>query len=385
MTKHIRKEHPADSLNDDRDAEYSDIEPTDDEGLEDDSDGIKEEPQTHYEESLESSKAHISRGPSQYNRNLWGLPGQTAPRPSPLDLQRATIPRSDAFIQEIKLERSSSTTPQRSMTDPYPDGHISNYSMSRADTMPDSISILTSIPRSHANGAMAQQYQLRSQDNGLWSPQHAMQDSPTSLTQSSPSSASTQSHPLLTSQPFQYQSVEVSGQDHMQYSNHDGLITSAIQQPMSDMTVHEIHLDGPQQQPYRDMAPTPVHQHPYDGGVQQISQQDSYIAMSRAVSHQYEEPAPRSGVHPYQDEMPPTPAPTQQLPHYTTSLPETPYQQPQYIQLDSFSMSNQVYPPNNALYQYNEPGSDWLKDNKLEQDGWILPAQRVQDFNNWGA
>jgi len=395
MTKHIRKEHPTESTQIHQDAEYSDEEElTDDEGLEDDSDDIKEEPQDLYRQPLDTKAMHLSRRPSEYSRNLWPLPGQAAQRPSPLHIERSTVLRSEASVQEIKLERTSSATPHRSFTDPYPDGgvEISDYTLSRANTMPNNVTAQSTMTQSHTNVSMTQQFQLRNPDNnvGLWSPRHAMQDSPTSLTHSSPSSASTRSHPMFTSQPYQLQSVDVPSHEQMQFpTHHDVLVSNTIQQPLNDMNVHEIRLDEPQQQQYSDMAPTPVHQHQYDSGIQQhVSQQDQYIAMSREASqhNMYDGPTPQSTIQQYCDDMPTTPTPAQQLEQYATSLPDAPYQQPQYLAaLGSFSTSNQVFPPNNAMFQYNHAANDWWKETELEEKGWILPNRRVPEFDQWGS
>ena len=265
MTKHIRKEHPAEPIQDDQDAEYSDVEPSDDEALEDDAEDIKQESNSPFRESIDNKDSRLSRPLSGYHTNLWPLPGQTAQRPTPLQLHRPTISRSEVSTHEIKLERTSSATPQRSLTDPYPDG-------SMRSTGPDSMTVHSSIPRTITTSAIPPQYQFRSHDNsvGLWSPQH---DSPTSVGASSPSSASTQGHPMYTSQPYQLQSTSLPAHEQMQYP-HDGMISN-IQQPMNDLAVHEIHLDQPQQHQYRDMASTPVQQQQqYDGIPQQISQQD---------------------------------------------------------------------------------------------------------------
>lgn len=388
MTKHIRKEHPTESVQEDQDAEYSDVEPSDDEEFEDESDEIKEEPQTLYQEPMHAKKMHLDRRPNEYNRNLWSLPGQTAQRPSPIHTSRSTIPLSEGLIQEIKLERTSSATPQRSLTDSYPDNAVqtSEFSLSRAATMPNGIAVPSTIPQSQTNGTMSQRYLLRNTDsNGsLWSPQHAMQDSPTSLNHSSPSSASTQSHPMFTSQPFQLQSVEVPSQEPMQYPNHHEVLVSNTIQPLNDLTVHEIHLDEPQQQQYPDMAPTPVHQNPYDGAIQHVTQQDQFMAMSREASQHniYEGQTPQSAIQQYRDELPSTPAPTQQIQHYATSLAESPF--PQFAAHDSFPTNTQVFPLND-LFQYNQPTNEWWKDNKLEENGWILPNQRVPEFERWGS
>ncbi len=392
MTKHIRKEHPTVSTQEDQDAEYSDVEFLDDEGFEDESDEIKEESQDLYSEPMEAKKLHLNRQPSEYSRNLWPLPGQAAHRPSPLHIERSTIPRSEGPILEIKLERTSSSTPQRSMTDPYPDGglEISDYSLSRADTMPSNVAVPTILPQSHNSGSMTQPLQFRNPDSnlGLWSSRQAMQDSPTSLTHSSPSSASTQSNSMFTSQPYQLQPVDVPSHEQLQYSHHhDGLVSNTIQQPLSDMTVHEIHLDEPQQHQYSDMAAAPVHRNQYGGIPQHISQQEQYIAMSRKTSQPniYDGPAPRSAIQQYRNNMSVTPTPTQQLSHYTNSFPDAPYQQPFSLALGSLSTSDQVFPSNDVMFQYNNATNEWWKDTELEEKGWILPNQRVPEFDQWGS
>jgi hypothetical protein len=392
MTKHIRKEHPTESTQEDQDAEYSDVE-LDEEGFEDDSDEIKEEPQDLYSEPMDARKMHLSRRPSEYSRNLWPLPGQTAHRPSPLHIERSTIPRLDGPTLEIKLERTSSATPQRSLTDPYPDEdlEIADYSLSRAVTMPNNVAVPSLMPQSHTNGSMTQPLQFRNADSNssLWSSRHAMLDSPTSATHSSPSSASSQSHPMFTSQPYQLQPVDVPSHEEMQYSHHhDMLVSNTIQQPLSDMTVHEIHLDEPQQRQYSDMAPAPVRQIQYDGGIpQHMSRQDQYLAMSRETSqhNMYDGPTPRSAIQQYRANMPATPAPTQQLSQYTNALPEAPYQQPFPLGLGSFSAGNQVFPPNNTMFQYNNVTNEWWKDAELEEKGWIPPGRRVPEFEQWGS
>ncbi|MCJ1459807.1 hypothetical protein MMC28_010186 [Mycoblastus sanguinarius] len=386
MTKHIRKEHPAESIQDDQDAEYSDAEPSDDEQLENDAEDYQEDSRTSYQKPDNAQEMSSSRPSSNYHASLWRLPAQTAQRPSPLRLQRPYIPRSDTTIQEIKLERSSSATPQRSLTDPYPNGQMSTseYVNARADTMPDSIPVHPSMPQSLANGGLPQQYQLGSRESNIriWNSQQSMQESPTSLTGSSPSSAGVHSHSLFPSQSYQHQNVEVPSHEHIQYSQHtDVSVQSSIHQPMADMTVHEITLDQPQHSQYRNVSQTPVQQHPYDRVQRQTPQQNLYNDMTREPSQHptYSETPPQAPVSHYQDDVPPTPAPSQQLPHYTTSMPETPYQQPQFLPLESFSISNQYFPPNGGAFQYNE-ALDWWKEVKPEEIWEQLPSQRLQGF-----
>lgn len=388
MTKHIRKEHPNESVQDDQDADYSDVELSDDDGLDDDSDEIKDEPHDLYREQMEVTETHPTRRPSEYSRNLWALPGQSAQRPSPLHMDRMAIPRSESCIQEIKLERHSSATPRRSFTDPFPDSDmdICEYSLSRADTVPDNAAISSAtMPQSHANMSMAPQFQLRNIEiSGLWSPRHSMQNSPTSLTHSSPSSDSAQPHPMFTSQPYQLQNVDLPSHEQMQFpSQHEVLDSSTIQQPLNDLTVHEIHLDEPQQPPYNGLVS--ASQNSFDAGIQQhLSQQDQFMAMSREASQHsmYDGPTPQSAMQQYRDSMLATSTPKQHVSRFYTSLQDPPYGQSQYLNaLGSLSTSNQAFPPNNAMFQYNHATTDWWKDTELEEKGWILPNQRVPEFN----
>jgi len=362
MTKHVRKEHPAEPVQEDQDAEYSDVDASDDE-VEDESDEIKEEPQSLYQDT---KHMQLGRTPSEYSRNLWPLPGQTAHRP--LHPQSSNIPHSDASAQEIRLERISSATPQRSSTDPYPDGSMQTpeYSLSRSDTIPANIAIPTSVPQSLRSDPMSQQYLLRNHDNaGLWSPQHGIQESPTSLSQSSPRSASSQSHPLFTSQPYQ-----VSSYEQMQYPpHHEVLVQSTIWQTLDDLTVHEIHLDQPRPQTHCEMAPTPVHQNPFASS---IPQHVPHTVMSREVSQ-------------YQDDLPPALASTLQLSHHTPS--PAAYQERHFLPLDPFSSNTQAYPALGGFYQYNEAATSWWTVEKVEANGFLLPAQRVleESYGSWGA
>ena len=376
MTKHIRKEHPAEPIQDDQDAEYSDVEPSDDDALEDDTDDIKEEADSPYQDSIDLKDPRLSRPLSGYHANLWPLPGQTAQRPNPVQLQRSTIPRSEASVHEIKLERPSSATPMRSLTDPY-----SNGSMRSAG--PNSVPMHPTLPHNITTSAMTQQYQFRSHDNsfGLWSPSH---DSPTSLGTSSPSSASTQGHPIYTSQPYQQQSTSLPSHEQMQYSQ-DGMIRN-IQQPMNDLAVHEIHLDQPQPHQYRDMASTPVQQQQqqYDGTPHHVSQQDQYISMSRDSSqhHSYAEAPPQAAIH-YMGSVPPTPAPQQAISQYATTFPEeAPYYPPE-VPMGNFPIGGHYSLPGSEVNQITQSSPDWLEQFKPAHL-WpyqLLPNERIE---RWG-
>ena len=369
MTKHIRKEHPAEPIQEDQDAEYSDVEPSDDEILEDDIEEIKEEAGSPYQEDPKDLR--LTRPLSNYHANLWPLPAQTAQRP--------TLHRSESSSHDIKLERTPSGTPQRSLTDPYPENSMHSAGL-------EGITMHSVMPHGLNTGNMPQQFQYRNHDNsvGLWSPGH---DSPTSIPNSSPSSASTQAHPMYTSQSYQLQPTSVPTHTQMQYS-HDGIVTN-IQQPMNDLAVHDIHLDQPQQHQYHDMASTPVQQQQqYEGVPQQMSPQDPYIEMSRDPSQHpaYTEGPPQAAVHHFQNELPPTPATNPDHSRYATSIPqEQTYRQPQLLPIEeTFSIPNHYFLPDNGPYQI-APQSYWLDDLKDKQPDTIwagpLPHQRINEMN----
>ena len=355
MTKHVRKEHPAETIQEDHDAEYSDDDASDDEVFEEGMEESKEETQLPYQEPTDLDQSRQSVGaPGHYNRSLWRLPGETVQRPSPLRLPRP-IPHSETPIHEIKLERSCSSTPQRSLTEPYPTApmHSSAYSHVRVDTMSDG------LPHAPASAGVPSQYQLR--DNGnmdLWSPQ-SLQDSPTSLTHSSPSSATTQSHPLFTSQSYPMQHVSIP--ESLSYSEHQETVPTLEQLKLEQSQLHQ-----------------------YGGLPQNVSQSDRYTDMSRESSqhHAYHGTQAQAVTQHYQSEMPPTPIP-QSIPQYTAPVQEAPYQPPQFLPPDNFPIGNQYFTPHiNGVYQYND-GLEWWKEEVKPEDYWaLMPSQRMQG-NDW--
>lgn len=365
MTKHIRKEHPAEPIQEDQDAEYSDDEASEEEELEEDTEESREDSQLYQDPADLRQRNQSAGAPSHYNRSLWRLPGETVQRPSPLQLQRPIL-RSEVSIHEVKLERSCSSTPQRSLTDPYPTGpmHSSEYSHGRADTMPDG------LPQAPASAGVPSQYQLRNDSNvDLWSTQ-SLQESPTSLTNSSPSSASTQSHPLFTSQPYQLQHVSIP--DPMSYGDHQDNVQNSIEQ---------LKLNQSQQNQFREMDSTTVQQHQYNGLPQSVPPQDVYTDMSRQASqhHAYDSTQTQPVTQHYQSDMPPTPAPTQPLAQYTAPVQEVPYQPPQFLPPDNYAIGNQFFSPHtNGVYQYND-GFDLWKEEVKPEDYWtLMPSQRMQ-------
>ena len=352
MTKHIRKEHPAEPIQEDQDAECSDDDVSEEEELEEDTEESKEDPQPSHQEPADLDMRNQSVGaPSQYNRSLWRLPGETVQRPSPLRLQRP-IPRSEAPIHEVKLERSCSSTPQRSLTDPFITGPMpsSEYSHVRADTMPDG------LPQAPASAGLSTQYSLRNDANiSLWSPQ-SLQNSPISLTHPSPTSASTQTHPLFPSQNFQLQQV-IMPSEPMPYSDHQETLRNLGQLKLEQSQLHQFNLP------------------------QNISQQDTYTDSSRGISqqHAYNGTQGQAVTQHYQTDMPPTPTPAQSIPQYTAPVQEAPYQPPQFLPPDNYPIGNQYFSPHsNGVYQYND-GLDWWKEEVKPEDYWtLMPSQRMQ-------
>lgn len=342
MTKHIRKEHPAEPIQEDQDAEYSDDD-SEEEELDDDTEDSKEDSQL-YEELVEKNES--VGAPSHYNRSLWRLPGETVQRPSPLQLQRP-IPRSEAPIHEIKLERSHPSTPKRSATAPTVPIHTSEYLHVRADTVPDG------LPQTPASGGVPPQYQSRNDGNmGLWSPD-SMQNSPTSLTHSSPSSATTQSHPLFTSQSYALQHVSIPSEP-MSYPEHQETVQNLEQLKLEQSQLHQ-----------------------YGGLPQNVPQQDAYTDMSHEVSQHaaYNGTPIQAVTQHYQSNMPSTPAPTPSMTQYT----EAPYQPPQFLPPDNYPIGNQYFSAHtNGLYQYMD-GSEWWKEEVKPEDYWaLMPSQRMQ-------
>ena len=377
MTKHIRKEHPTEPSPDDQDAEYDDAS-SDGEDVEEEIPEIKEEAQ--YLESDDMKTSQITRSVSNYDTNLWRLPGATAQRPAPLQLRLSEMPGRD-----VKIERTSSAASQRSLSSPYPlVTRSSDHSHLRSNTMPGAVPLPPTLQQPLANGSLRQQYQLRTPDDGvgLWSPRHSMQQSPTSVTNSSPSSATTQSQHMFTSRPYQLQPTSMPSNNHMQYAQHQEAIVVPIQQPMNDLTVHEIHLDQPaEEDQFREMESGPAHQQHFEGMSQHVAQ-EQYMETSRDSSRHdsYSEPQ-ITAVNQYPSDGPPTPAAHQPIPHYANPLPQQAlYQATPFLPIDN--LNGQFYPSHTGLIATN---IDWPEDPKPEDDPWsTMPSDRLRGFG-WPA
>ncbi len=316
LRKTIQEKHPPEPSQEDQDVSEEELEEDTEEG--------KEDPQHPYREPTDLDQRNQSVGAlSQYNRSLWRLPGETVQSPSPLRLERP-IPSSEAPIHEIKLERSCSSTLQRSLTHPYPTGPMdsSDYSSIRADTMPDG------LPQAPASAGVLIQYQLGNNDNvDIWSSWPSLQDSPTSLMHSSPISAC--AHPLFASQSYQFQQVSIP--ESMSYPDHQQTVRNLEQLKLGQAQLHQ-----------------------YGGLEQHVSQQDAYTDMSREASqHQsYNGTQAQTVTQHYQRDKPPTPASTQAMPQYAAPLTRRAFSAPQFLPPDN-------YPPIGNLYQYNDGTDGW--------------------------
>ena len=157
MTKHFRKEHPTESLDQDLEYEYTDAEPSDEEpSLEQDD----EETPDSMEHLVGGIKSEGSSNPaaSNYNANLWRLPAQTAQTSSPSQAQFGPD------VQRVKMERSLSRTPQRTPADP-PLNHGMAYATThRANTMP--------MSRSPSGDIMWQAQSLNESPTSMTAPQN---------------------------------------------------------------------------------------------------------------------------------------------------------------------------------------------------------------------
>ena len=218
MTKHFRKEHPAESIDHEEDADYSDVEQSDDEPSPDQDREDSPDSLEYFRDLKVKSETPVNAAASNYDASLWRLPAQTAQRPTHdqgainADLRPGLPP------QTVKMERSLSGTPQRALTDPARNPQIATtrYLGNRANTMPNTVSRSSSV------------------DMAMWQAQQ-LQGSPTSMTPSQPFSMQTINAPTSAPTHYQHQPLPI---------RHPNL------QP-----VHDIILDDPQQPHYSQTQP----------------------------------------------------------------------------------------------------------------------------------
>lgn len=371
MTKHFRKEHPFDSIENDEydDGAYSEIEPSDDEpSLDQDSEGSREQSEDASGDSDIKSEIHQTQGSNAYSTNLWALPGQSMQQPikrSRPNQLRNSIESSEMSPREIKLERSVSRTPQRTLTDPTMNTQAaSNFVHARSNTIPQQISIPSPFSHAMSGGVLAQGYPQDDSQIALWHATRSLQESPTSMTNSSP--GFDHSHDAFPSHHFQIQDLNASSPTSSHYPQAQDM---SFHDP-NLQAVTDILLDDPQQQQYTTLAQ---------------SQQQSYTSMPQpttacqfdAMTHaslqqpQYHDaPIPQ-----YHQSLPPTPAPTQQL-QYTVPLAEPMYQEPQLIQQISSPVGQYFLPQSVPLISSWDFKDYAMKDYK-DGDSWSMMPNQV--------
>ncbi|KAL9127970.1 MAG: hypothetical protein Q9217_003261 [Psora testacea] len=314
MTKHFRKEHPTESIDQEEDADYSEAEPSDDEpSLEQEAEDSADSLDFCRDGSIKS-EAPSNAAASNYNANLWRLPAQTAQRPYLSQMQMSSDMASDITAQTVKLERSLSRTPQRTLTDPALNKQMTSigYMQARANTLPGGMQ--RGAPTSFA----------------AWQSQQ-MPESPTSMT--SP-------------QDYQFQGITVPASAPPQFSQSQAVPMS--QPPLQ--SVHDIVLEDPQQSQYT-----------------QAPQQD-FPPSQYTQTH-----------HDFRDEMPRTPAPSQQI-AYTASMDSAaPYQAPEFLTQDYNTVVAGTYtlPQQAGISIYNDP-LDVYKEFKIEDTWGQMPDQAIR-------
>ena len=322
MTKHFRKEHPADSIEREEDGDYSENEQSDsDPSLDQDGD---ESPDStgQYGDSHIKSEATTNGAASNYDANLWRLPAQTAQGPKQHQVPRGTDLRSDLSAQNVKMERSMSGTPQRSLTD---------------STLNRQMPANRYIDTARANSLSDKVARSLSVDMAMWQA-HRSPESPTTMT--SPHNFPMHGMNMPTSAYHQYQ--------------HQALpIRKSSLQP-----IHDIVHDEPPQALYSQ-----VPQHDY----------------TPTHGSQYSQAPPD-----FRDSMPSTPVSGQQLPQYASSMDAmgAPYQTPQALPMEDYNIPMQaVYglPQASSVQVYHET-MDLYKDLKAE-DAW---SQMPDSAVSWG-
>ena len=341
MTKHFRKEHPADPIKEEEDAEYSDIDDSDEEADEENDELSPEDPYESTEPGREAT--HTPSQASTYSADLWPLPGQTKPRHL-----NGLHKRSASSTDLIKAEREFSRTPQRMFTDPYPTAHEQQpeFILSRANNMPNHVAPPSSVPSSMAD---MQQYVI--EDNRMWHAQSALADSPTSL--SSGSSGFPEAG--FPTQAYQVQCMAMTPHQVSQYPQHQ---VSELQ------AVHDIILDDPSPQQYTNVTSAQPHQQPRYTSVPQ--QSHPQILAAQQGFH-----VSRPGTPQYPNDFPGTPGPNQPI-QYMSSDP--------LYGLESFP-PQQFVPSQASAFNYNGP-FDMFKEFKTEDNFMQLPGQVMQGM--WG-
>lgn len=373
MTKHFRKEHPAESLNDDDDdAEYSDIDESEEETSEHSSAHIREgsHGSLHILEGYRDTPPAPRRA-STYSADLWSLPGQSAQSSKPLHMRRSLRFRRDSASDLIKLERSLSGTPQRTLTDPYPNtpGSQRDFLQTVSGALPDSIAAAPSMSQSGFIDGAAHQFLAEGNAAALWQTHAALSDSPTSMTSSTSAVDRSQSafptptypnHP--SSVPSQPQMSQYPAQSHLSDLHGVDVIPEEPPHPhFSQMPTAQSHQPHP-------FAGVPVHPHAH------LSQhhRQQHQSNDGNVSNKGNQP-------PYHDEV--AQAAGSLHNHAFTKPTDMPYPGPPFTAPappELYNVPNQYPPPSNSFYYPDMTGvKDW------KDDPWIQMPEQVLGGSNW--
>ena len=346
MTKHFRKEHPAESLNKGDDAEYTDIDESE-EDVAQQFDQIPSEGSQGVFPQADGSRdtPPAPRRASTYSADLWCLPGQTNGVSKPKHLHSHLESRRDSAAELVKLERSLSRTPQRTFTDPYPTGPDNDYMRSVSGALPETIAIPHSMPQSATLDNCIPAFLTHHPGSAVWPPQLSMADSPTSMTSSSP--GLDQSQGTYGMQGYQGQSMEMHSQHNMQ--------RFPSQPQMLGLTaVHEIAMDEQLQSPFNTVqTPHEASRPPYAGIPSHHSPPSINHQQQQAYRHNEDTPRNKACTTPSSNDLPTTPIPNQALPY--TSMADPPYQEPQALAPEPMGPYHPFahYPPQNNFAIFN--------------------------------
>lgn len=362
MTKHFRKEHPSESLDGDDDADYSDIDES-----EEDVHGRSTEL------SREGSHAAFQQGTgfrdtppaprraSTYSADLWSLPGHSSQTPPTSSGQRSMKPRCDSPSEFMKMERAAQP-PHRTCTDPFPNVQGGHF-MPPATSLGGSVHVASSTSQPHPADGSMQSYIAPTTGPGMWPANAVMSDSPTSI--DSVSSGFDHPRSAYNGQAYQGRPLNYSfGQHINQYQAHG---QAAELQPVQD-----IILDEPSQPPHFNSLnhSTPEALQQYNGvAAQRIPE---HGGQARSLHIQGQAPnAPNKSVNAaFTDGIPSTPVSAHSLPY--SSAPELPYQEQQVQVSVPFNGYEPAvtFPPKNPFSYY----SGW--DKEAKDDAWgTMPSQ----------
>jgi len=258
MTKHFRKEHPTEPDDQSEDLESSENEQSEDEpSLEQDTEDSPQEDRDSQQERDVKAETPQSQGACNYNANLWRLPGHTAQPSGHRRLDGSFDVHSEMSTQVVKLERSMTRTPQRTSTDPYFSGQgPQEFVPARANTIPAPLSIPPRLMHG-TNDILSQRYTGENENRvSLWQSPRTVEESPTSMTNSSPGLDEPQG-PF----PGEQYSIDVPPSVHSYPHRPMAMMQEPCLQEVTD-----IILDDPQPQPQRytstpQVPPRYIHHH----------------------------------------------------------------------------------------------------------------------------